>query len=227
MCFRGLSAASEDVDIVVLSLSQVLPPPSASPLPAEVSSRAPCFQAASRPGRSLPADHGDEFFYKNFIDTSSDDESDDDFLTEAALLIHEHNVEQILMYRDEYVWMSESKCLEAMYGGLHIVIALFGEKYLRQPTAEDTARLMSINASRIPGMLGSIHCMHWEWKKCPFGWQGSYKGHYMDLALIFRNSWLARGQSPGHHYDKGYYLTDGIYPPWATLVKTIRRSNSE
>jgi capsule polysaccharide modification protein KpsS len=37
-------------------------------------------------------DSGDEFFYKNFIDTFSYDESDDDFLTEVALLIHEHNV---------------------------------------------------------------------------------------------------------------------------------------
>jgi hypothetical protein len=33
-------------------------------------------------------DSGDEFFYKNVIDVSSDDE----FLMEAALLIHEHNV---------------------------------------------------------------------------------------------------------------------------------------
>jgi hypothetical protein len=39
-------------------------------------------------------DNNDEF-YKNFIDTSSDDEFEDDFLTEAALLIHEHNVAQI------------------------------------------------------------------------------------------------------------------------------------
>jgi hypothetical protein len=44
-------------------------------------------------------DCGDEFFYKNVIDTSSYDESDDDLLMEAVLLIHKHNVAQIPMYR--------------------------------------------------------------------------------------------------------------------------------
>jgi hypothetical protein len=45
-------------------------------------------------------DIGAEFFYKNVTDTSSDDESNNDLLMEAALPSHEHNVARIPVYRD-------------------------------------------------------------------------------------------------------------------------------
>ena len=70
---------------------------------------------------------------------------------------------------DEYLRMSETTCLDSMYKFCKAVIAVFGEVYLRQPTAADTAQLLSINEARgFPGMIGSIGCMHWEWKNCPF-----------------------------------------------------------
>jgi hypothetical protein len=73
---------------------------------------------------------------------------------------------------DDYMCMSESTCHEAMYRFCEDVIVMFGKYYLREPNMDDTARLLSINESRgFSGMLGSIDCMHWQWKNCPFGWQ--------------------------------------------------------
>ncbi|XP_056852831.1 uncharacterized protein LOC108858293 [Raphanus sativus] len=55
------------------------------------------------------------------------------------------------------------------------IIQLFGEEFLRRPTAEDLERLLDIGEVRgFPGMIGSIDCMHWEWKNCRRAWRGQY-----------------------------------------------------
>ena len=46
---------------------------------------------------------------------------------------------------DEYVRMSESTCLEALYMFCKAVVAMLGPEYLREPNAADTARLLAIN----------------------------------------------------------------------------------
>ncbi|XP_051189866.1 uncharacterized protein [Lolium perenne] len=62
---------------------------------------------------------------------------------------------------DEYLRMGESTCLETMYRFYRAVIDVFGEYYCREPTVEDTRRLLCINESRgFPGMIGIIDCMH-------------------------------------------------------------------
>ncbi|CAL2277741.1 unnamed protein product [Prunus armeniaca] len=92
-------------------------------------------------------------------------------------------------------------------------------------------------------MIGSIDCMHWQWKNCPTAWQGKYgnqKGHKRS-----QNDLNVLGQSPvfdevlqGHSpqvtyqinntlYSGAYYLADGIYPRWMTFVKIIPNPQSE
>jgi hypothetical protein len=131
------------------------------------------------------------------------------------------------------------------------VVAVFGPDYLRASNADDTARVLEQNAARgFSRMLESIDCMLWGWKSFPFSQKVTYKGHngasYLRQWLIVTSGMagthnninvlhhspmfakLAEADAPtvnfkinGHTYNKGYYLDDGIYPHYATFVKTI------
>ncbi|XP_010428435.1 PREDICTED: uncharacterized protein LOC104713084 isoform X1 [Camelina sativa] len=129
-----------------------------------------------------------------------------------------------------------------------------------RPTAEDLQRLLDIGELRgFPGMIGSIDCMHWEWKNCPTAWKGQYtrgsgKPTIVLEAVASQDLWIwhaffgppgilndinvldrspvfydvLQGIAPkvkffvnGRAYHMAYYLTDGIYPNWATFIQSI------
>ncbi|GJR62954.1 ALP1-like protein [Tanacetum coccineum] len=135
-------------------------------------------------------------------------------------------------------------------------------KYLRKPTLEDVVKIQQKhnNVHGFPGMLGSIDCMHWEWKNCPVSWQGQYgrgdkkyptimleavasqdlwiwhafygmAGANNDINVLDNSSLfddLLDDLAPvvpyvvnGVQYRNGYYLADGIYPEWASFVKSF------
>ncbi|XP_020151597.1 uncharacterized protein [Aegilops tauschii subsp. strangulata] len=153
---------------------------------------------------------------------------------------------------DEYVRMSESTCLLSLYSFCMAVVEVFGPEYLREPNSTDTERLLAINVERgFPGMLGSIVGQYkghvkgatlileavasqdlWIWDSF-FGMAGSHNNiSILQQSPVFAR--LAEGHSPevnfevkSHHYNKGCYLADGIFPQWSTLVKTIPNPQGE
>ncbi|KAI7945050.1 hypothetical protein MJO28_010745 [Puccinia striiformis f. sp. tritici] len=161
---------------------------------------------------------------------------------------------------DEYLRIGESTSHKSLERFCKAIIAIYGDEYLREPNEADTKRLLLINKKGgFPGMLGSLDCMHWEWKNCPTAWAGQYQGkekvptlvleavvsqdlwfwhaffglpgahndrNVLDLSPLFQS--LLAGKTPpcqytvnGTSYNHGYYLADGIYPDWTTLIKTI------
>src|SRR3954470_20844592 len=97
---------------------------------------------------------------------------------------------------DEYIKIGQSTAIATLKEFCSTMIELFEAQYLRSPTTEDIARLLEEGVSRgFPGMLGSLDCMHWEWKNCPVGWHGSHKGRSHKATLILeavasRDLWI-------------------------------------
>ena len=78
---------------------------------------------------------------------------------------------------DEYLQIGERcarQCLEYFTKCIHV---LYYEKYLRRPNSDDIENIYALHEEKhkLPGMLGSIDCMHWDWKNCPKALQAQFK----------------------------------------------------
>ena len=73
---------------------------------------------------------------------------------------------------DEYLRLGATTARLCVENFVEAIIDLFGDEYLRRPTPDDLQRLLHIGELRgFSGMIGSIDCMHWEWKNCPTAWK--------------------------------------------------------
>ncbi|XP_028083160.1 uncharacterized protein LOC114284465 [Camellia sinensis] len=133
-------------------------------------------------------------------------------------------------FMDEYLRIGESTAMKSLYYFVKAMVEIYSDQYLRSPNNNDIARLLAVGKSHgFPRMLGSIDFASydlWIWHAF-FGLPGSHNDiNVLERSTVFTE--LAQGCAPlvnytinGNEYTMGYYLADGIYPPWATFVKTI------
>ena len=78
---------------------------------------------------------------------------------------------------DDKYRLASSTGLESMKRFCTSIISVYGDDALRHPNAVDMGRLLDEGCSSgFPGCIGSIDCMHWEWKNCPSAWKGMFQG---------------------------------------------------
>ncbi|XP_042009172.1 uncharacterized protein LOC121757738 [Salvia splendens] len=85
--------------------------------------------------------------------------------------------------------MGETTGLQTLRQFCRGIKDIFKGGYLRKPPADDCQRLIAMHgtAHHFLGMLGSIDCMHWEWRNCPVAWKGQFtsgfKGRHPTMIL--------------------------------------------
>ncbi|XP_076943458.1 uncharacterized protein LOC143613706 [Bidens hawaiensis] len=127
---------------------------------------------------------------------------------------------------DEYIRIGESTSIECLHKFCRSIVEVFGPRYLRRPNQDDIQRLLKLHSEKhgFVGMLGSIDCMHWAWRNRPTCSNNDI--NVLNQSPVFNQ--LLEGNAPqcnfivnGNEYTQGYYLADGIYPEWSTLVKSF------
>ena len=110
---------------------------------------------------------------------------------------------------DDGYAMAESTVLECVREFATTIIQLYESEYLRAPTQFELSRILAENEARgFPGMIGSIDCMHWEWRGCPVSHHAQYQNRKGKPTMILEavatkdlRVWHAFFGMPGSHND--------------------------
>ncbi|CAL2226187.1 unnamed protein product [Prunus armeniaca] len=125
---------------------------------------------------------GKNLFEDYFIPTSL--YSDVDFQMRFRMQPHLFNkvMHDICNYDAYFV----QKCDAAGVLGLLPEQKLIAVIRMLAPTLRNLQRLLQKAKARgFSGMIGSIDCMHWQWKNCPTVSQGDYKNRKCQKSIIF------------------------------------------
>ncbi|XP_076893589.1 uncharacterized protein LOC143545624 [Bidens hawaiensis] len=109
---------------------------------------------------------------------------------------------------DEYLEMSEKVARDSLHIFYQGIISIYSQRYLRNPTLYDIQRIHEVYGEKhgFPGMLGSIDCTHVCW----MGYFSYGLARVEPAQSVYAN---------GVQFKHGYYLIDGIYNEWSTLVQ--------
>ena len=89
------------------------------------------------------------------------------------------------MEHDDKYRMGASTGMQCFKLFCNAIIDVYSEEALRHPTIDDLNRLLDEGeAYGFPGCIGSIDCMHWEWKNCPSSWKGMFQGKAMVPTMV-------------------------------------------
>ncbi|XP_048431498.1 uncharacterized protein LOC108868739 [Pyrus x bretschneideri] len=88
---------------------------------------------------------------------------------------------------DEYCRLAESIAIENLKRFCKAIEGIYGATYLHKPNRKDLKRLLrKVDKRGFPGMIGSLNCMHWEWKNYPTGWAGQFKGYHNKPIIVLK-----------------------------------------
>ncbi|KAL1338400.1 hypothetical protein AAHE18_10G208300 [Arachis hypogaea] len=139
---------------------------------------------------------------------------------------------------DDYVCIDESTTIKCLEKFVEVVISAFEDEYLRKPNPNDVRRLLQMAEGRgFLGMLGMYMSGYrgivtivlevvvssdlWIWHAF-FGVSGSNNDiNVLDRSPMFDDILNDRVS------EVNYTINDGIYPEWATFVKSISKPQGE